>query len=103
MGTPHKHAELIKAWADGAVIQYKQPLLGWRSVLHPSWSPNIEYRTKPTGITLKYRRYAAVVCEEPRVLCFRGDCGVDPEACDNFIAWIDADWVTSTVEQPLKS
>ena len=100
MGTPHKHAELIKAWADGAVIQYKQPLLGWRSVLHPSWSPNIEYRTKPTGITLKYRRYAAVVCEEPRVLCFRGDGGVDPEACDNFIAWIDADWVTSTVEQP---
>ena len=23
MNKPHKHAEVIKAWADGAVIEYK--------------------------------------------------------------------------------
>lgn len=29
MGTPHKHAALIKAWADGALIQYKDGYGTW--------------------------------------------------------------------------
>ena len=44
----HKHAELIKAWADGAVIQHKCDL-GWIDVAqnNPHWLPNTEYRIKP--------------------------------------------------------
>ena len=44
----HKHAELIKAWADGAVIQHKCHL-GWIDVAqnNPHWLPNTEYRIKP--------------------------------------------------------
>lgn len=44
----HKHAELIKAWADGAVIQHKCDL-GWMDVAqnNPHWLPNTEYRIKP--------------------------------------------------------
>lgn len=44
----HKHAELIKAWADGAVIQHKCDL-GWMDVAqnNPHWLPNTDYRIKP--------------------------------------------------------
>jgi len=51
MKTPHKHADLIKAWADGAEIEYRSysssnwhPIcLGW------TWDTTliVEYRIKP--------------------------------------------------------
>lgn len=41
---PHKHAELIKAWADGAEIELNTPE-GWVKV-RPDWS-GPEYRIKP--------------------------------------------------------
>lgn len=50
MKTPHKHAELIKAWADGAQIQYKSQLLaerGWVDDPHPSFDVDYEWRIKP--------------------------------------------------------
>lgn len=43
----HPHAELIKAWADGANIQYKNENNEWITVNHPSWYKNNEYRIKP--------------------------------------------------------
>ncbi len=45
---PHKHAELIKCWADGAEIEYYDPNTGyWYSSSAPLWSYNVEYRVKP--------------------------------------------------------
>ena len=44
---PHKHAELIKAWADGAEIQVKACNVVWEDREHPVWSTNREYRIKP--------------------------------------------------------
>jgi len=44
---PHKHAALIKAWADGAAIQLKTPHNGWMDVGAPYWHPEAEYRVKP--------------------------------------------------------
>ena len=44
---PHKHAELIKAWADGAEIQYFDHEEGWINQLHPAWYVDTEYRIKP--------------------------------------------------------
>jgi hypothetical protein len=44
---PHKHAELIKAWADGAQIQVKACNVVWEDREHPVWSTNREYRIKP--------------------------------------------------------
>ena len=43
---PHKHAELIKAWADGAQIQYKS-LGSWYDIYQPDWRSEGEYRIKP--------------------------------------------------------
>ena len=48
MNKPHKHAELIKAWADGAEIEYKSHVDGsWRNLTSGQWLDNYEYRLKP--------------------------------------------------------
>ena len=44
----HKHAELIKAWADGAEIETLSKLQKcWVEVSHPAWEEDYEYRIKP--------------------------------------------------------
>jgi hypothetical protein len=45
----HKHAELIKAWADGAEIQqYKPHLDEWHDTSpYPVWDARVSYRIKP--------------------------------------------------------
>ena len=44
----HKHAELIKAWADGAEIQIFSKLFKeWRFISEPDWLTCCEYRVKP--------------------------------------------------------
>jgi hypothetical protein len=51
MKTPHKHAELIKAWADGAEIEYRtHETIEWKPVFKGwSWDSTIAlaYRIKP--------------------------------------------------------
>ena len=48
MNKPHKHSELIKAWADGAKIQYLENGI-WADchVNGPAWDSTTEYRIKP--------------------------------------------------------
>jgi len=45
MKTPHKHVELIKAWADGEIIQYRNNE-DWIDVREPSWIADVQYRIK---------------------------------------------------------
>lgn len=48
--TPHKHAEVIKAWADGVKIEFRTDLREeWRELRtsHPNWKEDFEYRVKP--------------------------------------------------------
>ena len=49
---PRKHAELIKAWADGATIEVRGAYTdyNWLTIdtdYQPSWSEKNEYRIKP--------------------------------------------------------
>jgi hypothetical protein len=47
MTTPNKHAELIKAWADGAEIEVRYPnAVSWTLVQYPKWTESLEYRVK---------------------------------------------------------
>lgn len=46
MKTPHKHADLIKAWADGAEIEFRC-LDEWRRITAPRWDQDGDYRIKP--------------------------------------------------------
>lgn len=44
----HKHSDLIKAWADGAEIQYFGILANrWITIKNPSWDEDEKYRIKP--------------------------------------------------------
>jgi hypothetical protein len=46
MTKPHKHAEAIKAWADGATIEVRTEMYEWIDIPNPSWNLNMEYRIK---------------------------------------------------------
>jgi hypothetical protein len=47
MKTPRKHAELIKAWADGSEIEVQLPSGAWCVCHDPYWGENSVYRIKP--------------------------------------------------------
>jgi hypothetical protein len=48
MSVPHKHAEIIKAWADGYQVEaYNPERDSWINVVEPGWFNDIEYRVKP--------------------------------------------------------
>jgi len=56
--TPHKHADLIKAWADGAEIEYLNVGSNsvWATVTSPRWDGYGEYRIKPKADVIDYVR-----------------------------------------------
>jgi hypothetical protein len=60
---PHKHAEVIKAWADGAAIECLSHV-SWVACPGPSWQDYGEYRVKPEPPTMVYpvtqMKYAAL-------------------------------------------
>lgn len=49
MAAPRKHADVIKAWADGAEVQARPPggCTMWADVKVPVFSSDWEYRVKP--------------------------------------------------------
>lgn len=48
---PHVHAEVIKAWADGAQIEHQNTRAGgWHLADSPAWNPDTKYRVKPEPV-----------------------------------------------------
>ena len=48
MTNARKHAEIIKAWADGAEIEARyEGAVSWTPLKTPHWTDNVEYRVKP--------------------------------------------------------
>lgn len=81
--TPHKHAELIKKWADtGCQIQYKYPdCETWHDCNNnrPYWELDNEYRVKPT-LVKKWKW----VFSDDGVLGVTGYCYTEQEFNSNF-------------------
>ena len=50
MNKPHKHCELIKAWADGAEIQRRKYASNEWVDTDPHWNEDEEYRIKPRTV-----------------------------------------------------
>lgn len=49
--TPHVHAEVIKAWADGKPVEWREdPLQSWRLIENPGFIKGLEYRIKPEEV-----------------------------------------------------
>lgn len=66
------HAELIKAWADGGEIQFKDPLGVWNDIKKPSWLEFFTYRIKPEPKpdVVQYRRaFHGLVGDSTHVRC----------------------------------
>lgn len=59
MQQPHVHAELIKLWAEGAIIQRKRSCGRWETVARPTWKPQDTFRVKP--IVLVPGKFYAVI------------------------------------------
>ena len=50
---PHKHAEIIKAWADGVTVQINHDG-EWRDMERPLWTEVCEYRIKPAEKVVRW-------------------------------------------------
>jgi hypothetical protein len=89
--TPHKHAEVIKAWADGATIETKWGCGTWEEIERPSFSNCYEYRVKPEPKKLKYR--VALLSDGKDVWTTTEDCGDDPVGEFEYFVRYLTDWI----------
>lgn len=46
MAIPRIHSELIKAWADGAEIEFLDNEKQWVPIDQPCWAPRLTYRIR---------------------------------------------------------
>lgn len=61
---PHVHAELIKAWADGAEIEYQSHQDNmWYLAPSPVWHANTLYRVKPERVYPKSTLGYTALCQ----------------------------------------
>ena len=53
MTKPHKHKDLIIAWANGETIQcWNNELQAWRDLCQPSFNSDVKFRVKPKTISI---------------------------------------------------
>jgi len=52
MGTRHRHADVIHAWAEGEEIQYfwESEWRDWKDTSCPTFTGNIKWRVKPKTV-----------------------------------------------------
>lgn len=85
--TPHVHAELIKAWADGANIEYFSiPEQKWKDVTNPTWYPNFQYRIKLEPKKIVYR--LCLWASGTIYLCLSKDNESEWEKLSGFKRWV---------------
>lgn len=102
MNKPHKHRDIIIAWANGAQIQYKCYLVDpsqscrlfrWVDINCPFWSEDVEYRIKPS--TIKYRNFLwRSATKNPATMCvveFDDNNRENRATWVGFIRWV-GDW-----------
>ena len=58
----HKHCEVIKAWADGARIEYK-PSNMWVEAQFPQFNPIFEYRVMKEHKTIKVQGWLNIYAD----------------------------------------
>ena len=95
MTTPHKWADVIKAWADGKPIERRFMSDKWSEIIGPGTPPfnddRNEWRIKPE--TVKYRRYLWQTSTGLRVgICMDATTVAALSATSSFIRWIDTEW-----------
>jgi len=84
---PHKHRDIIIAWADGENIQYKL-CKKWIDVeWAPSWDEETEYRIKPEVI-----RYRVGLFKDGIEAAENTRQESNWQSTENFVKWL-TDWI----------
>ena len=99
MNQPHKHKDMIIAWANGAQIQFQSPLMKenseWENTWVPSWTEHLQYRVKPEPTESVHTfRIGVAACDDGGFYTFTADNEEeerDYQSKPNFIGWI-SDW-----------
>lgn len=97
MNQPHKHKDVIIAWANGEEIEYHDPnfSMEWRPIKVPSWLADIEYRVKPEPKESVHTfRIGLATYDDGSIYTFTVDNEVEEQHLQaglNFIGWI-SDW-----------
>ena len=99
----HKHAELIKQWADGAQIQFLA-CDSWVDC-DPAWDSFASYRVKPERTFIRYRvalmKYTPVNIAQDKLedifFTLSTDSNRFLEKSSEFVRWI-TDWIEVEVE-----
>jgi hypothetical protein len=93
MKIPHIHADVIKAWADGAEIEVRYNTNtnsnGWLPADAPNWSLSCSYRVKPEP-KQNTRYHLSVTCKDGRDIFFGGATSSEHQ-CDNLRLTFDGD------------
>lgn len=88
MKTPHKHAEVIKAWANGARIQHFCAASGdWKDCDGtPGWHSAVDYRIKPEPRKGWYR--VALLADGSTFTADKSISEEELEQGEGFIRWL---------------
>lgn len=94
----HKHADLIHAWAEGAIIQYSMGCSIWNDCPgnRPIWEADDRiYRVKPAKKVIKFRNW---LTKFGSVVVWQLEQGIScPEDLPIFVSWV-GDWQQIEVE-----
>ena len=102
---PHPHAEVIKQWADGGIVQFFSVIDNcWKDCADNAtmFHRDSKYRIKPEPIkTIGYRRYVYRLGGEVYVGLLQCTGFTSPaivELNGDFVKWIDTEWQYETIE-----
>ena len=95
----HKNADLIHAWAEGAIIQFKASNGTWENCAHnePLWRSEVHYRVKPAVKKVTFRNW---LTKSGKIVAWAQE-GHPIEVIENqsnFARWV-GDWQSVEVEE----
>lgn len=89
MNQPHKHKDVIIAWANGEVIEfYSVGHQAWIEIDSPNWLEDVQYRIKPLPVIRTFRVALFKGVEYYTTTIDEGEGAKEFESNENFIAWL---------------
>jgi hypothetical protein len=93
-GSQRPHADIIKAWADGAEVEFYDIYLErWVHEASPRFLPNVMYRVQPTIITGACRLALVLSSNYKNAYPYVWDVGSSIPSPTRFVKWL-----TGTIE-----
>lgn len=100
MGTPHKWADAIKAFADGEAIEWRSGGGDWQPLYGPPDFSVCEWRRKPKQRLIRYRLYLAEGLVGFRVrVAIEGITDLPPKGLTRWLT----DWTTTELISELNT